>query len=456
MNVEYIFIKSANEYYASEEMFRNFLCTNKRIKFKGIKDESDKMILLFDTHELEYALEFVTVEKSKEIIFHLIVKTTGNEAEQVKLLEEFDCLIKDINEKNGKHFSINTIWNDISSYYAKELYPQILNLENMLRKIIYLFMLKTVGSEWLSKETPEKFQTDIYSIIEKNNKEVSEIDAEWLSYADFITLVRFFTAPYPLKSDLTSLFKELEKYKDIEKINDEEYKTTDKVGNKHSSQKLTSEILKKLSDEYETKNNWERYFSDKLKVKSPTKFSKDWGTLYNIRNKVAHGKKIDKTDFDKAKSLIDLYTEVFIECIQIIDTLEITIEEADAVEAVVQQVISKEQMNSFPSDEISKNMAQLVSVGLYPYNDNNYFDMVKKQLTKMGKKLNLGDIFFLNTKSMEDMSKSISEVSGIATLNEALKVNRTTAFLDKPLFINPVPSCFALDEKGYFVKKDNK
>lgn len=98
-------------------------------------------------------------------------------------------------------------------------------------------------------------------------------------------------APYPLKSDLTSLFKELEKYKDIEKINDE---TTDKIGNKHSSKKLTSEILKKLSDEYETKNNWERYFSDKLKVKSPTKFSKDWGTLYNIRNKVAHGKKLKK------------------------------------------------------------------------------------------------------------------------------------------------------------------
>lgn len=57
---------------------------------------------------------------------------------------------------------------------------------------------------------------------------------------------------------------------------------------------------------------------------------------------------------------------------------------------------------------------------------------------------------------MEDMSKSILEVSGIETLDEALNVNRTTAFLDKPLFINPVSSCFALDEKGYFIKKDNK
>lgn len=40
----------------------------------------------------------------------------------------------------------------------KKLYPDISKVENMLRKIIYLFMLKTVGSKWIDVGTPEKIQ----------------------------------------------------------------------------------------------------------------------------------------------------------------------------------------------------------------------------------------------------------------------------------------------------------
>lgn len=345
MKMEYIFVKFVDDYCKSKEMFINFLSLNDHIIFKSINGRDT---ILFDEWELQYILDFIEVEKSEEIIFYLIVKSLGNEDEQAFILEKFDSSIKEINEKYGRQFSINTIWNDVSFYYGRKLYPDIVNVENMLRKIIYLFMLKTVGSKWLDTSTPEKFQQDISTIIEKNSKKRNEINEEWLIYADFITLGYFFTAPYALKSDLSTLFKEIEKYKDIE------------LENKEKSKKLlTEKVIKELSDEYEPKNNWDRYFSDKLSVKSPNKFSKDWSSLYQIRNDVAHGKPIGKVEFDKATKLIDIFKKIFKECIDIIDTVEVTVEEAEAVESIAQQVIQKESQLEYTQKTTSSYSSSL-------------------------------------------------------------------------------------------------
>ena len=45
--------------------------------------------------------------------------------------------------------------------------------------------------------------------------------------------------------------------------------------NKEKGKVLTADVIRKMSDEYEPKNNWDRYFSDKLSVKGSNKFSKD-------------------------------------------------------------------------------------------------------------------------------------------------------------------------------------
>ncbi len=211
-------------------------------------------------------MESTEVEKSNEMIFHLMVEMQGDGEAQAEILEHFDSLIKEINEKNGTQFAINTVWNDVSSYYGKKLYPDISKVENMLRKIIYLFMLKTVGSKWIDVGTPEKFQTSINNVIKKNNKTKNDINAEWLTYADFITLGYFFTAPYSMKTDYKILFKELKQYESLDTLSDGEKQADDEVKkeNKEKGKVLTADVIRKMSDEYEPKNNWDRYFSDKL------------------------------------------------------------------------------------------------------------------------------------------------------------------------------------------------
>lgn len=47
MKMEYIFIKQKDEYCVSQEMFRNFLCVNKRIEFKNEEDNKSD-IIIFD------------------------------------------------------------------------------------------------------------------------------------------------------------------------------------------------------------------------------------------------------------------------------------------------------------------------------------------------------------------------------------------------------------------------
>ncbi len=457
MKMEYIFIKQKDEYCVSQEMFQNFLCINKRIKLKNEEDNKSN-IIIFDEQNLEYRLEFTEVEKSNEIIFHLIVEIQGAGEEQAGILEKFDSLVKEINEKNGALFSINTIWNDVSSYYGKKLYSDISKVENMLRKIIYLFMLKTVGSKWIEVGTPEKFKVSINNVIEKNNKAKNDINAEWLIYADFITLGYFFTAPYSRKSDLKELFNELKQYGINETLNDEEKQN----GNKKKGKKvkvLTSDIIGKMSDEYEPKNNWDRYFSDKLGDRGQRKFSDDWGSLYNIRNKVAHGRPINKADFKKANELIELFTMTFDKCIEIIDTLEITVEEAKAVEAVAQQVIQKEQEGIFEREKLLERLKITGAVSDSVLRTGNILSNVSNDLLGRGiftsdtleiepTLLNMSDkgltLGIQHTNKM--LAPLLSQIIISPEVNESLKVDRITAALDEPIILNsPLSSLLGIN-----------
>ncbi len=409
MKIEYIFVKSLDEYCTSKEQFCNFLCSNKHIRLKKLGEEvSEKQILLLDEYELEYRLEYILIEKSQECGFHLLIEIAENGDEQADILELFDITVREINIKNGNQFSINTIWNDASAYYGKKLYPEIIKIEGMLRKIIYLFMLKTAGSRWFNESTPEKFKVSIESVIEKNNKPINEINSDWLTYADFITLIYFFTAPYSLKSNIKELFEELELYI-----------TEDKLQNKNENndkKALTAEIVNKLSDEFKPKNNWERYFSDKLTIKSQKKFSEDWSSLYNIRNKVAHGKPIHKEDYNKAICLIEKYCGAFDECISIIDTLEITSEEAKAVEDIAQQVISKEPKEILGNGGISDYNNQIRLDGAYAG-----IKILNERISEIGSSLNKDSTLQVGktiADSLYPVASNVGILSGIKGLEQ--------------------------------------
>lgn len=452
MKIEYIFIKPKDDYCVSEEMFKNFLCGNNHIKFK--KSENTKSgLIVFDGKDIKYSLESADVEKSDEMFFHFMVEVSGEGKTQAQILEKLDLRVKEINEKSRSLFAINTIWNDVSLYYGKKLYPEILEVENMLRKIIYIFMLKTVGSKWIHVGTPKRFQNSINDVIEKDNKTKNEIKTEWLTYADFITLGYFFTAPYSFKTDLKELFDELNQYASADALGDGK-KCADgelKSENKETAKELTTDIIKRISDDYEPKSNWERYFSDKLGDKGPKKFSEEWSSLYNIRNKVAHGRPLNSDDFKKANVLINNFKTAFKKCIEIIDALEISAEEANAVGAVAQQVIQNEQIGILGKENYPLEIKLNSSLdGLYslktPQKLNSMFGTtyafpnwhgINSPILKVDKE---GNYFVSNETLLHATERAnaaseqlLSQINKVQSLSETLKTERITAPLDSPI-----------------------
>lgn len=280
MKIEYMLVKGKDDFCQTVDQFNSLLSSNTRVVLKDHTFEADH-------RSVDYSVEMYEVESSKETLFKVTfdVKQEKEEEEQILALESADNVLRRINEKI-KAFQINTIWDDVSMYYVRKLYPAIIEVEALLRQIIYLFMMKNVGSKWLKEQSPEEVKKSIKSILEKNNQS-SYPDTDALIYADFVTLGWFFFSKYSLKSDYQTLIKKFRENENME-----------------------AEKLTELLDQYESKSNWDRYFADTIAVDD---LSDKWNKLYGFRNQVAHTKKITKTDYNAACAIIDELKPAFLQ-----------------------------------------------------------------------------------------------------------------------------------------------
>lgn len=306
MKLEYIFIKKKDDFCQNEDQFKNYLSTNIQIAFID-------NVLEVNKKKFEYKIGMFEVPESKEIGFRMtIIANQGQESEQVIALESVDTIITRINDKINI-FQINTIWDDVSMYYGRKLYPAITEVESLLRQIIYIFMLEKVGINWIKEQTPGEVKKEIDNTKQKNKiDDFSNSNA--LMYTDFKTLGWFLFEKYPLKSDFQKLIRQLRDEKNIDR-----------------------KKLVELLELYEFKSNWDRYFADAIQVDD---LENKWKKLYEYRNKVAHTKKIVKKEFDNASNIITEVKNAFIASIEHIKSIDMTAEEMDAVEEVVEQIIT--------------------------------------------------------------------------------------------------------------------
>lgn len=309
MKIEYIFIKKKNDFCTDKTEFINLLTSNCQISIKDNK-------INVGSNSATFTLEHESIENAKEDLFSLTIENTTEN--KIPVLETIDSVLRRINATYNL-FYINTIFDEVSINYAIELYPKIINTENLLRKIIYLFMLKNLGSKWMQKHVPTDMQDSISKTLEKNH--ISEILVDHLYYADFITLGWFFFSKYALDTDYQKL---------ISALKNPENHTQDK--------------LDELLEKFEKKSNWDRYFSNKIPVDN---LSEKWRQLYNYRNQVAHSKRISADDFSNANLLITELSDAFNNCLSHMNDVEMTVEQTEAVEKVAQESIFSTQPFSY-------------------------------------------------------------------------------------------------------------
>ena len=316
MKIEYLFIKPQNDFCQTVEQFKNILASNVQLTFS-----SDKL-LTFKKKTFDYSISTYNVDNKKhhETVFYLQIVSTSesDDLNTADKMEELDRLLRRINSEYGCKFIINTIWDDVTMLYANKLFPRIVEVENLLRKIIYRFMIKISGSNWFSHNVPGEVKSSISKTLEKNDLDEDTIYSDQLYYADFIQLSIFFFGKYTLKQL--------------------DQNAVSKLKNAISEDK---EKAITLLDEYEAKSNWERYFADKISVDD---LSTKWNTLYAYRNQVAHSKRMNKQEYEDALRIIQELKPAFEHCIENMDDIIITEEETEAAKDVAKETISSGQI----------------------------------------------------------------------------------------------------------------
>ncbi|EKS9793485.1 MULTISPECIES: HEPN domain-containing protein [Burkholderia] len=176
--------------------------------------------------------------------------------------------------------SVETLWDDVRFRYAKLAYPIILDVENEMRRLITLFMLKTLGARWVDQSAP----TEVKSEITRTGRSEDGVDP--LHNVDFITLIEYLTKSYSRDAQ-EAMHKTIREIPADAKLDD----LKGRIGN-----------LKSMVPA----SNWSRYFSDIVDCQD-TFLKKRWSELYDLRCKVAHNTYLSK---EEHSSVLSLATEL--------------------------------------------------------------------------------------------------------------------------------------------------
>ena len=319
MKMEYLFVRKKDDFCQTVDQFKNHLLSNGSLLYKEGEStkESTKGEVFFSGFSVRCMITHADVIQSDENVYHMIAES-NDEKSAVDSLDRFDSIMRRINQATGNMFQMNTIWDDMSDYYRNALYPSITKVENLLRKIIYRFMIRNVGQNWFSTSSPANFQKAVENVREK--EKIKDIKEDHLQHADFIQLGVFFFGTYTLKPIDANVVNRLRKLHDNDKLDVKGY---------HAE-------LSQMITDYESKSNWDRYFAGEIKVEN---LEAQWNILYGYRNQVAHSKRISKSEYNAALSIIRTLSEAFEECLQRVDRVKMNKEEMKAVVNIAEESI---------------------------------------------------------------------------------------------------------------------
>lgn len=219
-----------------------------------------------------------------------------------------------------------------------------------MRKLIFLFMLKTIGKDWINIAIPK----EVRSALQKNAKrdEKTDLLRDALYHANFDDLAPLIFKPYSTYKNESEIFQKLEKVKKIEEL---------------------EEII-----ELKPKSNWERYFSE---IKNFETLKKNWEKLYEYRNMIAHNRLINETDAAQIKKLTDETIEIIERALDEVENVEISEDEKrelfeftdDALNryketiAIVNQIINSNKTTDYKelTREVNENLKMKLPNSVY-------------------------------------------------------------------------------------------
>lgn len=300
MRVEIILTKKEDTYCNSVDTFNNLFLIDSNI----VIDKTNRTFK-YNEYEVKYSCTTEKINNEKERLFLIILDSIGQEEE--KSLESLRIISRTIRrhvKESNIQFTENVIWDEVSQYYCKKGYPIVNEIENLMRKLIYLFIIRNVGSTWLSNSSPDEFRSKIKSNAQRSK--VQTIEENILYEADFIQLSELLFTPYSTIT-VSELYTKIQKENDIAKLRG-----------------------------HLPKSNWQRYFELHIKF---DKLDAEWSKLYSLRNMIAHNKLINKGDFENLQNLSQKIRTVLSEAIEKIQIVTVPKEEVPKVVSLVENTV---------------------------------------------------------------------------------------------------------------------
>ncbi len=190
----------------------------------------------------------------------------------------------------NKNSCIIEMYNSLGAFYCEKAYRIIYELENLMRKLIYKFMIVNVGVNWAKTDVPK----EVDESIKKENKQSEE---SYLHKLDFIQLSNLLFKKYS-NNDIDDFYKLIKDKKDSDNI-------------------FVSDIRK-----YQKKSNWQKYFAKKVNCEAE-QLEKKWNEIYDIRCQVAHCRVLTEKQFEDLTKLNEDVKSTIESALQTIDNIKI-------------------------------------------------------------------------------------------------------------------------------------
>lgn len=231
--------------------------------------------------------------------------------------------------KNTLQFnSIRLLSDDVSTYMANKLYPEINKVENLLRKYLIKFFIQRIGSDWWEATATKQMIEKARLRKADRRDEISLLIDDEVRYIDF--------------DDLGELI-----YKQSSG-----YNNPDKIISKFLNLNSNDDFMNLKN---ELQSNYSKYFKENFQDKY---FEQKWRDIIRIRNKVAHQGIFYKNELTYGLNTLASLTEIINNAERKIDEIVFSIEDKEAIrnatiEAALHNEINLEGLKILGKVELS-------------------------------------------------------------------------------------------------------
>jgi len=343
MKIEYILVlKDLNIYKSSDDNPDNEVPNIQDILkncFEKVGQDSFKLRYKRSNYVINYNCSSYRINNERNNIAYYLIFSYGNSKNlHIASVLDYvhDCFISNINKGKLK-FNIIISYDERSLYFCSKAYPYFSIFESKLRTLILSLLTKSFGILWAKKTLTEN---QIKKIKEKiQGASFEKIASEALYEMDLSSLESYLFAK---TRDMSA-----------EDVIDN-YLSSD------SLRKLNIEEIDAIIEKARPKSNWERYFSNKVKIDL---LEEKLTIIREERNKVAHIKHYFMRDYTED---IKILTDFIKKLDEAINSLENnTMNEKDSINTIYSFNQLLESFSSFSGSlKRAKEVSQVISESL--------------------------------------------------------------------------------------------